>query len=385
MFDSAVSFAVDNELVLEVIPISPNLEHNFSTPGGFQRARINQVCLTTFLDWLQAEITPNARVHPNLAALPNFWEFVNGTAMSFDNSRLVLIPTLAMDVDELRIPQEWVDIPEWVADYYLAVQVNSDAGWMRVFGYTTHQQIKSLGVYDESDRTYSLESDQLTSDLNVLWVTRKLSPQEITRAAIPPLQNLPQTQAENLLQRLSNADIKFPRLEVPFSLWGALIAHGGWRQRLYELRQGIFQPASIRQWLEEGVSNFAQQLGWELQQFTALSSGMRSRETLTSNLGLSRRLLVAGNTYELRVFPKSNPEEQIWRFELLSANPESMIPVGLELRLLTEDLQPFPNNQDIATTPVEKLYLEVMLEPGEGLVWEVIPLPAEYEREILRF
>ncbi|MDB9373353.1 DUF1822 family protein [Nodularia sphaerocarpa] len=385
MFDAAVAFAVDNDLVLEMVPTSEPLEHNYSTPGGYQRAWLNQICLTTFLDWLQGEITPNGRVHPNRATLPSFWEVVNGTAISFDNSRLVLLPTLAMDVDELRVPQEWVDIPEWVADYYLAVQVNPDEGWMRILGYTTHQQVKTLGVYDPGDRTYSLESDHLIPDLNVLWVTRQLYPQEIRRANVAPLTPLPQTQAANLLERLSHADIKFPRLEVPFPLWAALIAHGGWRQSLYELRQGISQPASIGRWLQDGVSNFSQQLGWEIQQFTALPSGMRSRENQTAILGLSRQILIADNTYELRVFPKGNPEEQIWRFELRNANPENMIPVGLQLKLLTEDLQPFPNNEDTATTPVEQLYVEVMLEPGEGLVWEVTPLPTEYEREILRF
>ncbi|AFY47543.1 Protein of unknown function (DUF1822) [Nostoc sp. PCC 7524] len=385
MFDHAVGFAVDNDLVLELIPTSPNLERKYSTSGGCQRAWLNHICLTTFLDWLQGEVTPNARVHPNTAALPSFWEVVNGTAMSCDNSRLVLIPTLAMDVDELRVPQEWVDIPEWVADYYLAVQINTDEGWMRVFGYTTHQQLKTLGVYDPGDRTYSLESDQLIADLNVLWVTRQLSPEEITRASVAPIPPLPQTQADNLLQRLSNADIKFPRLEVPFPLWGALIAHGGWRQRLYELRQGIVQPVSIGQWLQEGVSNFAQQLGWERRQFFAVSSGMRSLESQTPIVGLSRQILVSGITYELRFFPKGNPDEKIWRFELLNSTPDNLIPTGFQLRLLTEDLQAFPNNEDAATTPVEQLYVEVMLEPGEGLVWEVTPLPAEYEREILRF
>lgn len=385
MFDASLAFPVDNDLVLEIIQTLPNVEYKYSTPGGYQRAWLNQTCLSTFLAWLQEEITPNVRVHPNTAALPSFWEVVNGTVMSFDNSRLVLLPTLAMDVDELRVPQEWVDVPELVVDYYLAVQVNPDEEWIRILGYTTHQQLKTSGVYDESDRTYSLESDHLISDLNVLWVTRQLYPEEIRRASVAPLPPLPQTQAANLLHRLSNADIKFPRLEIPFSLWGALIAHGGWRQRLYELRQGIVQPASIGQWLQEGVSNFAQQLGWERRQFTALSSGMRSLESEASILSLSRQISVAGNTYELRVFPKGNPDEHIWRFELRNTNPENMIPVGFQLRLLTEDLQPFPNNEDIAATPVEELYVEVMLEPGEGLVWEITPLPAEYEREILHF
>jgi hypothetical protein len=382
MFNAAVSFPVD-DLVLEVIPISPPLENNYSTSGAYQRAWSNQICVTTFLAWLREEITPDARVYPNNAALPSIWEFVNGTAINFNNSRLVLIPTLAMDVDELRVPQEWVDIPEWVADYYLAVQLNPDEGWMRVFGYTTHQQLKNVGVYDLGSGTYSLESDHLISDLNVLWVTRQLYPQEVKRATVAPLTPLSQTQADNLLQRLSNADIKFPRLEVPFAMWGSLISHGGWRQRLYELRQGIVQTKSIGQWLEEGISNFAQQLGWELRQFTTVPSGMRSSQI--SVLGLSRQIFIDGNTYELQILPQGNPQEQIWRFQLQSTNPESLIPVGFQLRLLTEDLQPFPNNEDTATTPVEELYVEVMLEPGEGLVWEFTPLPAEYEREILRF
>lgn len=382
MFNAAVSFPVD-DLVLEVIPISPPLENNYSTSGAYQRAWSNQICLTTFLAWLIEEITPHARVCPNNAALPSIWEVVNGTAISFHNSRLVLIPTLAMDVDELRVPQEWVDIPEWVADYYLGVQLNPDEGWMRVFGYTTHQQLKNVGVYDGGNRTYSLESDHFISDLNVLWVTRQLYPQEVKRATVAPLTPLSQTQADNLLQRLSNTDIKFPRLEIPFTMWGSLISHGGWRQRLYELRQGIVQTKSIGEWLEEGISNFAQQLGWELRQFTTVPSGMRNSQI--SILGLSRQIFVDGNTYELRVFPKGNLEEQIWRFQLQSINPESLIPVGFQLRLLTEDLQPFPNNEDTATNPVEQLYVEVMLEPGEGLVWEITPLPAEYEREILRF
>lgn len=68
-----------------------------------------------------------------------------------------------------------------------------------------------------------------------------------------------------------------------------------------------------------------------------------------------------------------------------TTNPKTMIPVGFQLRLLTEDLQSSPNNEDIATTPVEELSVEVMLQWGEGLVWGVMPFPEEYERVISRF
>jgi Protein of unknown function (DUF1822) len=386
MFNPPFPSIIDsNQFYLEISPTSDTVDQSYSTVGACQRALINQQCSDAFLRWLREEISPNARIYPSLATLPSFWEVVNGTTIIVDNSRLVLIPTLAMDGDELRVPQEWVDIPEFVADYYLAVIVNPDEGWMSIFGYTSHQRLKTMGVYDATDRTYSLDSEDLIQDINVLWVSRQYS-QEHLRAEVSPLTVLAKTQADNLLQRLGNPDIKFPRLQVPFTLWGAFFTHGGWRQHLYELRQGIKQQQSIQQsiqqWLQDGVPEFAQKLGWNTKMIY-LHSGIRSREARI--LGLSQQLQIAGNPYELCVFPNGNPESQIWRFELRSLTPESYIPIGFKLRLLTEDLQTFENNEDKVTTTTDLLYVEVMVGSGEGLVWETEPLPENYNREILRF
>ncbi|MEH1940468.1 MAG: DUF1822 family protein [Nostoc sp.] len=383
MLNSPPPFTLDSQqLYLEILQSPEMQEQPYSTAGASQRGWINQICLQAFLPWFKEEIAPSARVYPNSTALPSFWEVVNGTAITFDSDRLVLIPTLAMDGDELRVPQEWVDIPEWVADYYIAIQVNPDDGWMKIFGYTTHQILKTKGVYDPGDRTYSLESEDLIADINVLWVTRQLNDPEPLRAEIAPLTPIAKTQAENLLERLGHPDVKFPRLAVPFPLWGALLAHSGWRKKLYELRQGLLVQWSVPQWLQTGVANFAQQWGWEKRQFVVVPAGMRSAEPF---LGLSRQITVAENTYELRIFPKSASEDYVWRFELRNTTPDGQIPAGFKLRLLTEDLQAFENNEDTATTPVDMLYLEVILELGEGLVWEIEPAPEDYDREILRF
>ena len=382
MFNSPPPPTIDSHQLHLEIPQFQMQEQAYSTPGAYQRAWINQLCLQAFLPWFREEVAPSGKVYPNSAALPSFWEVVNGTAITFDTSRLIFIPTLAMDGDELRVPQEWVDIPEWVADYYIGIQVNPDDGWINIFGYTTHKNLKEKGVYSFADRTYSLESEDLIQDMNVLWVTRQMNYPEALRAEIAPLASIPQTQAENLLERLGNADVKFPRLTVPFPLWGALMAHGGYREKLYELRQGLPQQWSIRQWLQTGVANLPQQWGWGKKEFLMVSGTMRSTEAVQ---GLSRQLIIAGGVYELRIFPRDNSENQVWRFELLSATPDSQIPVGFKLRLLTEDLQPFENNEDTAINPVDMLYLEVILEPGEGLVWETEPTSEDYEREILRF
>lgn len=378
--DVTPAFLPPARLYLE-IPDAAQEQQNtaFSTLGAQWRARLNQLTLEAFLAWLQEERT--AKVWTSVATLPSFWEVVNGTAIECDDLRLVLMPTAAIDLRELRVPQEWVDIPGWSADYYVAVQVNPDAGWIRIWGYATHHHLKTKGTYAESDRTYCLDEDDLIQDIQVLWIARQLCPEEPLRAEVAPIPALQLPQANNLLERLGNPTVIFPRLAVPFQLWAALVEHGGWRQRLYERRQGLSNSWSIPQWLESGISGLAGQLGWSARVLPLAAQGMRSR----AEQGLSRQLLIAGEFYELRVFPSGNPQERIWRFELRPLDADRHIPSGFKLRLLTEDLQSFDHNEDIAIEAVAQLYVDVILEPGEGIVWEVEPIPEGYDREILNF
>ena len=374
--------AITDRLYLEIPEAALEPQNQIcSTPGAAWQAYLNQISLEAILPWLQEEQA--AQVWPTVAALPTFWEVVNGTAINCENMRLVLLPTTEIDLRELRVPQEWVDIPNWSADYYLAVQVNLSAGWVRIWGYATHDQLKTKGTYDDSDRSYSLDEDELIQDINVLWIARQFCPEEPLRAqvaAVPPLQ-LPQ--AENLLERLGNPAVVFPRLAVPFQLWAALLEHGGWRQRLYERRQGLSIPWSVPQWLQTGISGLAGQLGWSLSAVPLAPQGVRSRTEHIQSL--SRQFVITGNLYELQVFPGGNLEERIWRFELRPTDADRQIPSGFKLRLLTEDLQPFNHNEDVAIEAVERLYLDVALQPGEGLVWEIEPTPENYDREILNF
>lgn len=376
------TFADPTQVWLEISQASQSQAwqqcQSFSTPSRWN-AYLNQLCLDAVLPWLQEEYT---QATPWLSRPLAIWDVVNGTAIALDTARLVVIPTETIDSSELRVPQEWVDIPGWVADYYLAAQVNLDEQWVRIWGYTTHQQLKT-GQYDAGDRTYCLDASGLIQDLSVLWVARQLCPQEPTRATVTPLSALPLAQAENLLQRLSNPSVTAPRLAVPFELWAALLEHSGWRQRLYERRQRLPEQWSVLQWLRAGVSDLAQQVGWQRVELQPSLVGARGSEQVTAASVLSRQLIIAGQSYELQILPQGTSAEQ-WRFELRSALG-AVIPSGFKLRLLTEDRQGFENNEDIATTAVDRLYVEVVLEPGEGLVWEVEPAPENCDHEILRF
>lgn len=208
-----------------------------STPYSRHWAYLNGLCLQACLDWLREDL-PTARPAISLAQLPHVSEVVNGTAIVVGNTRLILIPSDAIDISELVVPQEWVDIPSWAGDYYLAVQVHQEQGWMRVWGYATHAELKESGTYDASDRTYGLDADQLTQDLSALSVSIEFCGTEQTRAEIAPLPELPAAQAHSLIQRLGQAGMMFPRLAIPFPLWGTLIEHDTWREQLWQHRLG---------------------------------------------------------------------------------------------------------------------------------------------------
>lgn len=354
---------------------------SFSSSSSRWNAYLNQVCLNSVLNWIREEYAPEANVWLN-ATLPSIWEVVNGAAITVDTTRFVLVPTETIDLSELRVPQEWVDIPSWAGDYYLGVQVDPDQGLVKIWGYATGEQLKQKASYDAQDRTYCLDEDDLIQDISVLWVARQLCQSERTKTENSPLPSIPLAQVENLITRLGNPDLINPRLAVPFKLWGALLEHGGWRQRLYQSRMGYPEQWSILQWLQSGVSEAAKQFGWgQAQQQMGSSRG----STKFPAEFLSRQLMIAGQNYELRVIPKGNADQRIWRFELRNGQGSSRIPGGFKLRLLTEDLQAFEGNEDVAVNAVEHLYVDVVLSPGEGLVWEVEPLPDNCDQEILRF
>lgn len=382
------TFTSPNDLILE-IPSNVRLQahrtmQSFSNPATQYQGYINELCLLTILPWLRSEFTPQAEISPSNAASKSFWEFINGTAITLNTKRFILVPSEAMDLSELRVPQEWVDIQSLTGDYYLSVHVEPDDNYVRIWGYCTHAQLTTRGNYDASDRTYSLSSSDI-EDISTLVLTYQICPEEATKSPITPLSSLPLSQAQNLISRLANPDILSPRLHIPFQLWGALIEHGGWRQSLYQQRLGLREQWSILQWLQSGVSQVAQNVGWQSLNMQLGGAGARSIEASQASVMLSRRLAIAGQFYQLHIIPQNADETTIWRFELRNAAVGALIPGGFKLRLLTEDLQSFPNNEDIATTAVEQLFVEVALEPGEGIVWEVEPKSENYDQEILKF
>ena len=242
----------------------------YSHDAACWRMYLHHLCQQILIPELEAELGSKC------SEWTQFGEGLDGVVLSLGTMRFVLVPSDCLDTEEMAVPQEWVDIPSWVAPYYLAVQINPNDGWLRVWGYATYQQLKQQGRYEKGDRTYCLDGSDLIDNLNVLWVAQELSPAEI--AAVSPLPKLSEIEVRDLITRLANCRV--PRLAVDFVKWGALLENETWREQLYQQRireKGSRRLTALSNWfdnveqgwqtIEELFGTSEAQLAWRYHRF----------------------------------------------------------------------------------------------------------------------
>ncbi|MBW4476057.1 MAG: DUF1822 family protein [Tolypothrix brevis GSE-NOS-MK-07-07A] len=318
----------------------------YSHTSGSWNAYLNNLCLHIFCAWLKED--PDLRETINVwlddEQLASVWEVVNGTMLTIGDTKVVLIPTDKSNFQELRIPQEWVDIPNWAGNYYLAVELNLEERWFGVWGYATHQQIRKEAKYDSLDQTYSLDVEDLITDLNVMWVAREVCPVE--KLEIEPL-SISTTQVEKLLDQLSKFTFYSPRLDVPFEMWGALLAVEEYRQRLYHRRLEKINNNQLANNLSQWFENIFE-VGW--QSFdTVISSQQKTlavqfrTDVMLNDLRVKRAKLIdlgmqlGGTSVVLLLGLTSELDEKISiRVQLHPANEEIYLIPHLRLLLLSE-------------------------------------------------
>ncbi|MBD2200178.1 MULTISPECIES: DUF1822 family protein [Calothrix] len=231
-----------------------NNSHQYSNDAACWNAFLNLLSQNIVSTWLKNELDLS---QPIILSSPDIWEFVNGTSFSIGDKRIVIIPSEAIDNQEFSVPQEWVDIPKFVADYYLAVQIIPDELSLSIWGFTTHIELKNQGEYDAIERTYSLLSDDLISDINTFIVSLELCPQQ--REVIQTLPIISTNEAEYFIRQLSKPSAYLPHLDINFFKWGALLENDAWRQKLYKNRLITLIPLSSWQKNIENIFD----AGWQ--------------------------------------------------------------------------------------------------------------------------
>jgi len=342
------SFSLPTEWAVEIDPTLQEAAEQRSSSQIYcrQDAYLNDICLAAFLSWFQTEYDPEARAWLSPQEQRGIGGILNGCAINLglSSQRLVLLPSQTSDTEALEIPQEWIDIPSWVADYYLAVQIDPQGEWLRVWAYTTHAEIKAMAVYDGSDRTYSTTT--LHRDLNALWGNLQHCPEATTQGPVTCLESIPAGQAENLISRLGNPELAFPRQAIPFQQWGALLDQPSWRRAIAQQRSGTSTQSSalrLGRWLQAQTDSVMQSEGW--QSLENLMGANTSRWATSfrndadpATVKLAKPLTFSSHGSEtsvtLLIQLSSELDERISvLIQLHPAEGESSMPLGIELCL----------------------------------------------------
>jgi Protein of unknown function (DUF1822) len=324
----------------------------YSNDANRWQVFINYICRNIFLNWLKddSELNQKLDIFPKNGDF-NFWEFVNGSTVAIDETKLVLIPTDKSNSLEFEIPQEWVDIPNWTAHYYLAVQLNLEQSWLHIWGYATHQQIVNQAKYNQINKTYCLDREELIPDLNIMWVAREVCPQKLLTNKV--LLDTSNVYPEMLLEKLSHKNVISPRLYADFEEWAIFISSDHLREKLYQRRwkncssyqEKVSSSSRINlsQWLENRFTAGWQHLDTLLNfQKKAVASQFRSDIALNNyrvkgaklidlgmQLGKQSVVLLVG------ISPEIDDKISI-RVQLYPADEESYLPASIRLALLSQ-------------------------------------------------
>ena len=235
-----------NEVWQEIADISNEVTRH--------RSYINLLARKAFVSWLslilEEEITDNYYLEKYLS----IWEFINGNDININLSRIVLIPTEIDDKSEISIPKEWMTIPEWVGNYYVAVEVNLAQEYLSFWGYTSYKEIINNSELDLINYHHDLEAEYLETDLNLMALEYEYGWENIPQ--IKPLSLVSKQQKYKLLSQIK--DELFPRYCLNFSQWLNLISDLEIRSSLFKSRQ----PIRLSQWLNRQIESTIVQ-GWQ--------------------------------------------------------------------------------------------------------------------------
>lgn len=275
--------------------------HRYTNDTARDRAFQNTLCLNLITAFLAEDPDlPPAEAWLESRDRAAIWEVVNGSILTVGNTRLTLIPTDGASVDVFKVEQEWLDIPDWAAHYYLAVQLNLEANWLRLVGYATHEQLQRPEHFNQSERVYCLGRSRLIEDLNVLWVAREVSPD--WNPIVAPLPELFSTTATNLIAQLAPVTAYSPRLERSFSQWAPLIANPEWRRSLNQRRLDRLTPiAHLNRWLQTNLV----EPGWRVVQDLTTIPQWETAEARGIRQGRQQTIVLGQETFNLIVIGES--------------------------------------------------------------------------------
>jgi hypothetical protein len=276
---------------------------------------LNSLALFAFEEWLESRDVSLAINREECTLFQPALTNAISTASNLQvgEFKLCLIATGSLMDEEVTLPRAVVNLPEYVAHFYILVEVLEEQECAVIKGFLSYQQLTerlaNSNLKPEEDWTYQLPLTWFedNSDRLLLYL-RCLEPQAI------PLPNVPQERVYNLSRMQNELIALLPQLQAPErELWQVLNWEQGtavltspellnWvynlhsssvethshsvfeednfvslQNNLSDLIKLLTQPAlNVGRWLWDELDNLAQELSWVLLPDFAPIGSMRS-------------------------------------------------------------------------------------------------------------
>ncbi|BAQ62094.1 hypothetical protein GM3708_2500 [Geminocystis sp. NIES-3708] len=218
------------------------------------RGYLNLLVRKIFISWLNLILEKNFSDTMKLEDNLSIWEFINGNAIDIDSSRIILIPIETQDKIEFSIPEEWLKIPQWVGNYYIAVEVNLEENYLNFAGYISYEDVNNYGKLDSFNHCYDLPYECLETDLNLICLEYEYGWDSIPQ--ILPLPFLSSPIKQNLFKEIQ--DNLSSCLLVNFGHWLSLLSDNKTRYQLFASRKSV----NLSEWLKgKFLTNLSK--GWQ--------------------------------------------------------------------------------------------------------------------------
>jgi Protein of unknown function (DUF1822) len=276
------------ELLSEHFQKAVNLSKSIHLPSQRWEVYLCTLAVLGFEQWLK-ERAPDLRCQTNSATIwqPAYANLMAAACSIQVGDFKICLITSSNLTNQHSISFAALDIPDFVAHFYVLIQVEEEqqqiavSGFLNYEQYHRHQQATQLQV--DTDWTYSLPSTWFNPDADALLLNLRCLPADAIQLPIitPPQKN--NTVLQQKLKTLtSQLKTRHPWQLLTVKEGTTLLSN----PNLIELAYKIINPSPIEPlinvglWLSDRIDGLAQELGWMLMPSPVLSSMRSLREQL---------------------------------------------------------------------------------------------------------
>ena len=415
------------ELSSAQIDRAVELSDRIINPERQWRTYLNSLALLGFETWIE-ERDSSLRLDSDNCSVkyPSYASYIDGVFNLTVGKHKICLSTNGAAIDEfVSIDRALIDLPGYVAHFYVLVDVIEEQAEVKVDRFISHEEIierqQTANLIANADWTYEIPLAWFNSQPDdLLLCLRCLEPSIITLPAVTIDSNI-QSRLESLLPQLQSGSAL--ERTLTWSQAAAILSDRNLLNWLYELQTtqssqsvadslvtlrsmlsstvtGITQTAvNVKAWLSDELDELAQELSWTLLPTPTASNGLRDLEAISRESPVQEfaavitQLRGSGeeipedargayrdfkiDSHGLRLFAVTRDVAELedvpeWSLLLiLGAQPNNYLPQGLKLEVKADNT--VLDNKIVAeNTDDSYIYTEVIGELNEQFSVSVI-------------